>query len=48
MTLWTFGRQVNYMPWASLIHPIHAAAMLNRMRGLKGKYVRQYTNRGVT
>ena len=27
-----------------IIHPIHAAAMFNRMRGLEGKYARHYVN----
>ena len=31
-----------------LIHPIHAAAMFNRMRGLEGKYAQHYVNRDVT
>ena len=30
------------------IHPIHAAAMFNRMRGLEGKYAQHYVNRDVT
>ena len=31
-----------------VIHPIHAAAMFNRMRGLEGKYARHCVNRDVT
>ena len=30
------------------IHPIHAAAMFNRMRGMEGKYAQHYVNRDVT
>ena len=30
------------------IHPVHAAAMFNRMRGLKDKWLRNYLNRDVT
>ena len=31
-----------------IIHPIHAAAMFNRRRGLEGKYAQHYVNREVT
>ena len=35
-------------PCLVVIHPIHAAAMFNRMRGLEGKYAQHYVNRDVT
>ena len=50
--------QVNiseYITMSYQIHPVHAAAMFNvylltynRMRGLEGKYARNYVNRNVT
>ena len=32
----------------SLIHPIHVAAMLNKKRGLEGKFVQHYVKMDVT
>ena len=41
--------RTSHMLITSCIHPIHAAAMFNRMRGLEGKYApRHYVNRDVT
>ena len=31
----------------TLIHPIHVTAMMNKKRGLEGKFARQYVNRDV-
>ena len=43
--------QVNiseYITMSYQIHPVHAVAMFNRMRGLEGKYARNYVNRNIT
>ena len=33
--------------YCGIIHPIHVTAMMNKKRGLEGKFARQYVNRDV-
>ena len=33
--------------YQTIIHPIHVTAMMNKKRGLEGKFARQYVNRDV-
>ena len=43
------GVQTSYVHSSTLcIHPIHVAAMLNKKRGLEGKFARQYVKLDVT
>ena len=44
----SIGDQRSFVKFVNCIHPIHATAMVNKKRGLEGKFARQYVNRDVT
>ena len=42
------GNAMKQCACACVIDPIHVTAMMNKKRGLEGKFARQYVNRDVT